>query len=566
MNTQGQAVNSEQEEFTAFLINILQPSSKEDFEKKIMSLSEDDIKELYRQFKQAKNQTVMAKNGLKFDILFNYRGRCPEGTEMFMDGGCIKCRDKKNKIKIKQDGGEMKKRFEMGPGDSDSANKARPNKLQKKAFKDTKKERFCSGGRASKYQQGGGFRILPAPDVEQIKPSEVLINRYRTNYTNYVGEPSTASTTVYTDTRNPESQAVVTENSNDIFPVEAGYQGPNGYQMTYPTNSQVSNEERLTNQARSAAMQYQQGGESRVIRSLKPYKYGILASELIGPTETTPGTLRSGILKKNRRTIKGDYSRYNDYITHSEFILPPMERIPGIDDFNGTTTPHKINGIMGQHLTITDPSGLANPYTIFIMNNEGAFNDRFKKYELPNLQGLEYTDIMNRMQNPVRYILDRNSANNSETEVATTQQPAASTQPVAKATQQPVTKQTTTQKSTNQQPADNLTFAQAFAQARKNGLSVFDWNGKSYTTELAKPKTNTSTTATRTNTVPVKREGIYTGIDNSVGLVPMNTEINPRIQNLARRFTNNADRLENRESRQNNRLAKKTVKANRRFN
>lgn len=260
MNTQGQAVNSEQEEFTAFLINILQPSSKEDFEKKIMSLSEDDIKELYRQFKQAKNQTVMAKNGLKFDILSNYRGRCPEGTEMFMDGGCIKCRDKKNKIKIKQDGGEMKKRFEMGPGDSDSANKARPNKLQKKAFKDTKKERFCSGGRASKYQQGGGFRILPAPDVEQIKPSEVLINRYRTNYTNYVGEPSTASTTIYTDTRNPESQAVVTENSNDIFPVEAGYQGPNGYQMTYPTNSQVSNEERLTNQARSVAREYQPGG------------------------------------------------------------------------------------------------------------------------------------------------------------------------------------------------------------------------------------------------------------------------------------------------------------------
>lgn len=260
MNTQGQAVNSEQEEFTAFLINILQPSSKEDFEKKIMSLSEDDIKELYRQFKQAKNQTVMAKNGLKFDILSNYRGRCPEGTEIFMDGGCIKCRDKKNKIKIKQDGGEMKKRFEMGPGDSDSANKARPNKLQKKAFKDTKKERFCSGGRASKYQQGGGFRILPAPDVEQIKPSEVLINRYKNNYINQYGEPSTASTTVYTDTRNPETQAVVTKNSNDIFPVEAGYQGPNGYQMTYPTNPQVSNEERLTNQARSVAREYKPDG------------------------------------------------------------------------------------------------------------------------------------------------------------------------------------------------------------------------------------------------------------------------------------------------------------------
>lgn len=102
---------------------------------------------------------------------------------------------------------------------------------------------------------------MPAPDVEQIKPSDVLINRYKNNYINQYGEPSTASTTVYTDTRNPESQAVVTENSNDIFPVEAGYQNANGYQPYYPTNPQVSNEERLTNQARSAAMQYQQGGD-----------------------------------------------------------------------------------------------------------------------------------------------------------------------------------------------------------------------------------------------------------------------------------------------------------------
>lgn len=481
MNTQGQAVNSEQEEFTAFLINILQPSSKEDFEKKIMSLSEDDIKELYRQFKQAKNQTVMAKNGLKFDILSNYRGRCPEGTEMFMDGGCIKCRDKKNKIKIKQDGGEMKKRFEMGPGDSDSANKARPNKLQKKAFKDTKKERFCSGGRASKYQQGGGFRILPAPDVEQIKPSDVLINRYKNNYINQYGEPSTASTTVYTDTRNPESQAVVTENSNDIFPVEAGYQNANGYQPYYPTNPQVSNEERLTNQARSAAMQYQQGGDVQLTKWRHPLSMITQFYRYKPATSTEVGYIQSGT-----GSTPGD-----------KFILPPA---PEVD------------------MSTVSEADLAQV--------------------LREIRGNNTT-----------------SSNNSNTDVTPTQQPAAST------TQSTVQRQTApAQQSATQQPAANLTFAQAFAQARKNGLSVFDWNGGSYTTELAQPRVQSTAINTR---------NINQGIANQASamqLAPMNHQSISRIDAIKNRFARKSERLENRQQRQNNRLARKTARVQRRFN
>lgn len=466
MNTQGQAVNSEQEEFTAFLINILQPSSKEDFEKKIMSLSEDDIKELYRQFKQAKNQTVMAKNGLKFDILSNYRGRCPEGTEMFMDGGCIKCRDKKNKIKIKQDGGEMKKRFEMGPGDTDSANKARPNKLQKKAFRDTKKERFCSGGRASKYQQGGGFRILPAPDVEQIKPSEVLINRYKNNYTNYVGEPSTASTTVYTDIKNPESQAVVTENSNDIFPVEAGYQTNNGYQSYYPTNSQISNEERLTNQARSVAREYQPGGRMAAA----------------GMT----------------RYVPVDVARQNAGPAKPAFITLPA---PEVD-------------------TTVDVNEVRNRL-------------------FPNL--LDEVTVTARRPTT--------SSNNSNTEITPTQQPTASVTQRPAAVQQQVT------------PAPaNLTFAQAFAQARKNGLSVFDWNGKSYTTELAQPNKVQSTVANTRN--------INQGISNqalSMQLAPMNHQSISRIDAIKNRFARKQERQENRQERRENRLNKKISRVQKRF-
>lgn len=171
MITQGQAVNSEQEEFTAFLINILEPTDQQDFENKIASMSEDELKELYRQFKQAKNQklTRMAKDGLKFDFLEKYRGKCPDGTEMFMSGGCVKCRDKKNKMTIKnQDGGNIKERFKKGPGDSDSVDNAKPNKKQVKAFKDCnggKARKNCNGSKMKKrFQQGGGFRILePTP-------------------------------------------------------------------------------------------------------------------------------------------------------------------------------------------------------------------------------------------------------------------------------------------------------------------------------------------------------------------------------------------------------------------
>lgn len=407
----------------------------------------------------------MAKNGLKFDILSNYRGRCPEGTEMFMDGGCIKCRDKKNKIKIKQDGGEMKKRFEMGPGDTDSANKARPNKLQKKAFRDTKKERFCSGGRASKYQQGGGFRILPAPDVEQIKPSEVLINRYKNNYTNYAGEPSTASTTVYTDINNPESQAVVTENSNDIFPVEAGYQNASGYQSYYPTNSQTSNEERLTNQARSVAREYQPGGRMAAA----------------GMT----------------RYVPVDVARQNAGPARPEFITLPVPEVDATVDVN-----------------------------------------KVRNQLFPNLLD-EVTVIASR---------PTTSTNNSNIETTPTQQPAAST-----------TRFTTQQQAAPTQQSANLTFAQAFAQARRNGLSTFDWNGGSYTTELAQPKVQSTAANTR---------NINQGITNqapAMQLAPMNHQSISRVDAIKNRFARKQERLDNKEKRLNDRLARKTARIQKRF-
>jgi len=44
--------------------------------------------------------------------------------------------------------------------------------------------------------------------------------------------------------------------------------------------------------------------------------------------------------------------------------------------------------------------------------------------------------------------------------------------------------------------AQKLTFKQAFAEARRGGNKIFEWNGKKYTTQLAgeKPKSVTTTT------------------------------------------------------------------------
>lgn len=96
----------------------------------------------------------------------------------------------------------------------------------------------------------------------------------------------------------------------------------------------------------------------------------------------------------------------------------------------------------------------------------------------------------------------------------TTQRPAnTSTQRPAKSTVQKTTKQpnvkTTTNKATTakttaqpaRQNADNkLTFARAFANARRAGKQTFNWNGKSYTTQLAGEKKNNASEKTYNTT------------------------------------------------------------------
>ena len=112
-----------------------------------------------------------------------------------------------------------------------------------------------------------------------------------------------------------------------------------------------------------------------------------------------------------------------------------------------------------------------------------------------------------------RTAVRRNTATNRPAQ-RTTQRPAnTSTQRPAKPAVQkttkpsnakPATNKATTTKTTTQpvrQTADNkLTFSRAFANARKAGQKIFNYNGKSYTTQLAGEKKNNTSEKTYNTT------------------------------------------------------------------
>lgn len=62
---EGGQLGNEQEQFTLFLIDTLEPESPEHFDEIISNLSENDLKELYKEFK---NKTIsFAKEGAKLN-------------------------------------------------------------------------------------------------------------------------------------------------------------------------------------------------------------------------------------------------------------------------------------------------------------------------------------------------------------------------------------------------------------------------------------------------------------------------------------------------------------------
>lgn len=118
MFQQGGQMNEEQKAFTAYLIKVLNPKDAADFENKIAQLSENELKEFYKQYKAMEgNQISMAKLGAKLSYVRTLRGECPEGYEVekYMAGGCVKCKKKAEGAKVvdifkDKCGGKAKKR------------------------------------------------------------------------------------------------------------------------------------------------------------------------------------------------------------------------------------------------------------------------------------------------------------------------------------------------------------------------------------------------------------------------------------------------------------------------
>lgn len=111
-------MNEEQKAFTAYLIKVLNPKGAADFENKVAQLSENELKEFYKQYKAMEgNQISMAKLGAKLSYVQTLRGECPEGYEVekYMAGGCVKCKKKAEGAKVvdifkDKCGGKAKKR------------------------------------------------------------------------------------------------------------------------------------------------------------------------------------------------------------------------------------------------------------------------------------------------------------------------------------------------------------------------------------------------------------------------------------------------------------------------
>lgn len=118
MFQQGGQMNEEQKAFTAYLIKVLNPKDAADFENKVAQLSENELKEFYKQYKaMVGNQISMAKLGAKLSYVQTLRGECPEGYEVekYMAGGCVKCKKKAEGAKVvdvfkDKCGGKAKKR------------------------------------------------------------------------------------------------------------------------------------------------------------------------------------------------------------------------------------------------------------------------------------------------------------------------------------------------------------------------------------------------------------------------------------------------------------------------
>lgn len=120
-------LNGKQKAFVVYAAEVLDASTGEDLDKKLQSISQDELTQLISTFEEVYNkgqEPISAKLGAKLDYINKLNGKCPDGYELqtFMHGGvmhkgCRKClnkpipKDKKGSViaEIKNDIAKKKK-------------------------------------------------------------------------------------------------------------------------------------------------------------------------------------------------------------------------------------------------------------------------------------------------------------------------------------------------------------------------------------------------------------------------------------------------------------------------
>ena len=119
----------EQQEFVQFLAQILQAKSTDELQSKLEVQTKKDpdfIKKAYQAYQNYKKQgsteqqPTYAKLGAKINYINKLNGKCPEGYDMYKEGGCLKCKKKKAAKDLAEIKTQMKIKNRFGKDQDDS--------------------------------------------------------------------------------------------------------------------------------------------------------------------------------------------------------------------------------------------------------------------------------------------------------------------------------------------------------------------------------------------------------------------------------------------------------------
>ena len=76
------------------------------------------MKKAYQAYKEQQSKTLSAKFGAKLNYVNKLNGKCPDGYEMFKQGGCIKCKKKAKDQNIANIKAQLKSKNRFAHDDS----------------------------------------------------------------------------------------------------------------------------------------------------------------------------------------------------------------------------------------------------------------------------------------------------------------------------------------------------------------------------------------------------------------------------------------------------------------